>query len=199
MGVMLICMLISTAVGTAAALVVLRIVQRLAGRTIGQWVAIVVGVLIGGASLLPIVIWMSASTTTTIIGMDSQEGARRLGYLGLPDRSTSDFCYRISLVGVAVLADFDMPEADFLAWMKSRNFNVVEFDHTTGGSSIHVPGQNMSADAEVWPVRQYESGATLTVKRGYCYFTAKPDNLDNTDTIIYDLDSGRVYVRLTLY
>jgi hypothetical protein len=71
---------------------------------------------------------------------------------------------------------------------------VDEFDLASGQSTINLP-----CDTVVYPVRQYETRTPLTVTRGYCYFAAKSDNPDNTVRVIYDLDSGRVYVQYTTY
>jgi len=196
---LLFCLIISTALGFAGAYAIDRIARRWTSRTAGQWTALAAGLLVTAALFLPVTNWMTDAVAETVIGMDPHEAAKRLDFLGLPDHATSDICYRMSPVGITVLAAFDMPEEEFLAWMKSRNWNVVTFDLSAGRSLIHVPDPDVSFEPVVYPVRQFKSRTPLPVKHGYCYFTQKADNPDNTDRVIYDLDSGRVYVQCTTH
>ena len=164
--------------------------QRLGAPRIGQVTAILAAITALSAVFLPTLNWMTDTATTTVIGMDWEGGGARLTSLGLPENSASDICYRSSIVGVTFLADFDISEADFLAWMQLQDWGIVPFDLNSGRTSI---------DASVHPVREYDPETPLAIERGYCFFTSKPNNPDNTTTVIYDLDTGRAYVRCTTY
>lgn len=154
-------------------------------------------------SLTPLfLVSLAKAGTTTLIDLNPREGEKRLSFVGLPKNTTSDFCYRVSVVGTTLLADFQMTEADFLSWMETQNWKAVPFDHGPDERFIPIDLGSKSgfeADSVVYPVRQYESRLPKQVKRGHCFFSSKPNNPDNTIRIIYDRDEKRTYVEHTTY
>ncbi len=142
--------------------------------------------------LWPITQWCAGASTTTRIAMNPRDGEKRLEFVGLPSNTTSDFCFRSSLVGVTILADFQMSEEDFLRWMISQGWNAVPFQIEDDEPMIQLP-DGTYMEVTVYPVRDYKSGKQTTVHRGYCCLTPGKDISDNTKKIIYDLNSGRAY------
>ena len=200
MGIALVALATSGVIGIAAGYLVLRIARYYGKPVAGLLGAIVVAFVAAVSSLYPVLFLYVDAATETLIAMDPREGEARLRFVGLPPNTTTDFCYRFSPVGVTILADFNMSEADFLAWMDSRKWKAVEFSFGPNETGIDwTDGAHTYLDMTVYPVRQYESHTPLQVKHGYCFYKSRPDNPDNTVTVIYDLDSGRAYVQHTTY
>jgi len=160
--------------------------------------AIVVGVALILVLFVPVCRLLANATTTTLIGVNPRVGERKLEPYGLPPNTTSDFCYRFSLVGITILADFQMAEADYLAWVNSQGWEPHRF-HTQGGDSwVELP-DGLHVTTEVYPVREYDSRTARIVENGWIAYTADPRDWDNTITSIYDLDAERVYFIRTTY
>jgi hypothetical protein len=196
--VLLLAPLCSLVAGIAAALSV-RWMAKLCGFSkIGCGVSSCVGILLFVVLFVPMFGWVAAALTTTLIDVDPRVGERRLEPYGLPPNTTSDFCYRFSLAGITVLADFQMPEADYLAWVKSQGWEPKRFDTKEGNSRAEL-SDGSSVDTEVYPVRQFDTPTPKVIKSGWIAYTEDPQNWDNTKTAIYDLDTGRVYFMHTTY
>src|SRR5436190_6250726 len=121
--------------------------------------AILSGFAVAMALFVPTLVLLGKASTTTLVDMDPREGERRLKPWGLPASTTSDFCYRHSFVGVEVMADFQMSEANFLRWMRTQNWTAVPFQIENDYDFIPVNGGAVGqADSVVYPVRQYEDG-----------------------------------------
>jgi hypothetical protein len=198
-GVILVGALLAMVAGWGVGLLFFAIGRRIGARRSTE-IATLVGLGFAVISFVPVLGWLAQISTTTLIAMDPRQGEKKLEHFGLPPNATSDFCYRISAVGVMVLADFQMDEPDFQSWMNAQKWKAVPFELGPDESSIQVDGGAVTtADTEVYPVRQYESRTGHKVSRGYCYFWAKPDNPDHTTRIIYDRDTNRAYLEHTTY
>ena len=192
----LIAILLAPLAGFVASRVGRLFSSRVASRRIGRWV----GLMSFAVFLVGLPYWMSRPSV--YIDMPSAEGERLLRHVGLPSGTTEDFCYRFSLVGVTVLADFTISEPEFLRWMGSQGWTASRFhtDGTDGFVACAVEGGGKHyVDVSVSPVRTYDAGVELVPKEGYVFFTSHPDHADNTTTIIYDLEAGRAYYRATTY
>ena len=188
--------------GIVTSCLIMWIGRRLRTRRTINILAALSGIAVVLASVIPAIVLLSTTATTARIAIDPREGEKRLAQFGLPANTTSDFCYRISAVGISVLADFQMSEADFLSWMSSQRWKTVAFDHGPNESAITVENANFPnfhTDDLVYPVREYESRTERQVKRGYCYYWSMPGNFDNTIKIIYDRDTNRAYLEHTTY
>jgi len=147
-------------------------------------VAIITGVLVSCISFAAVFQWAQRASTTTVIGASSDVADQIMAFLGMPPGTAADFSYRRSVGGTRLVADFRMQEEDYLRWMRSQGWN---------------PARIAKAGVTVYPVRGYDSGNELQVKQGWCYCFQKPDNPDNTETFTFDAETGRAYVRLTLW
>lgn len=106
-----------------------------------------------------------------------------MAFLELPSGTATDFSYRRSVGGIPFVADFQMTEDDFLQWMRARGREPVRI----------AEGETVA-----YPVRDYEAGNVLRVKRGWYVRVQKPDNPNDTETFTFDAETGRAYVLLTL-
>ena len=198
MGIIILSLGLAYAGGTVFGVAAFQAARRLRIGILTVNVAVIAGFVTVVALFIPIMIGVVAASTTMKIDMNPREGERCLSFIGLPANTTSDFCYRRSAVGVAVLADFQMAENDFLRWMQTQKWEAVPFELSTDEWLIPMNGGAVTmANSEVIPVRDYGSDTEVKLRRGYCYFWAMPDNRDYTIKIIYDLDTSRVYVELT--
>lgn len=200
MGLILFGFSLSCVVGVIVGKLVLRVLQRYDVGILRKAIAFILGVAVAFAMVAPTTRWLIRASTTTLVAMDSRKGEQRLELFGIPTGTTNDFCYRFSLFGVTIRADFEMAERDFHAWMKSQGWQTKrivsesEYWNTDGGSDIVLPDV-----AIVYPVRDYDLEQELEIRKGYYYFEYDQDNRDETTTVIYDLEAGRAYLVYTTY
>jgi hypothetical protein len=189
---LLLALLIAFVASRLARLFSTRVASRRIGRLVG----------LGSFAVLVVGLPWWLSQPTVYIDMPPAKGERLLCDVGLPPGTTEDFCYRFSFIGVTVLADFKMKEADFLRWMDSQGWKAKRFQ-TNGKdpfASLDLPdGRRDYEDVSVTPVRLQQASVETIPRQGYVFSTADPDHPDNTKKIVYDLEAGRAYYQHTTY
>jgi hypothetical protein len=184
MGLLLIVSGIAALLGLVAAVAVFWIVRRLHRPRWAVAMAIVAGLLAFCISLGPVFDQVISATKTIIVGDSSDVADSVMAFLEMPPGTATDFSYRRSLGGISFVADFQMKEDDYLKWMGSREWPVTR---------IAEDG------VEVYSVRGFETAESspLQVKHGWRYYWRNPDHPDNTRSLTFDAETGRVYVLLT--
>ena len=129
--------------------------------------------------------------------------------IGVPEVA-EDVDYRVCpAAGALVVLEFQIEEKDFLAWLASKGWEAHRF--------VREGDRNVWQDSEstlpkfapkdlpvtVTPVRSYLDGTyqEVEVKEGYYSDNYDPedDYDDSGDTVVYDLETGRTYLRRTTY
>ena len=184
MGLVLFSLAVAGGLGLLAGCALYRTVRLFGRPRWGITLAMFAGAAICCMSIVPVFTWMRSATTTIVIGASPDAADGVMSFLGLPTGTASDFSYRRSVQGTCFVADFLMKEEHYLDWMRSKGWNAVQVG---------------KEGAEVYPVRDFESGQVHHVARGWRYYRQKPDNPDCTETFTFDAEAGRAYVLLTLW
>lgn len=183
MGIIGLGLFLSAIAAFGAGRLVLRFTKRFKYPLLGQVISIAIGMLVFCGAFLLGTSTMLNILNRTYVDMDPREGEQLLGSYGLPEGTTSDFCYHTYYAadGRSVYADFEMTEVDFLAWMKAMDWPVSRIDE-------RFP-------ALVNPVRSTDADE---IKNGYVY------SIDNESSgawfeVTFDLDAKRAYLADTSY
>lgn len=198
MGVLILGVLLSAAMTAVALWLANLILGRFWKLSLGRPLSICLGILLSCILTLPATMLSIEFSTATRLNAPPRDGESRLAFVHIPPNTTSDFNYRYSLIGVTLLADFKMSEADYLAWMESQDLKPTRFEIKTDDQGFNG-ADYWGPVVRVLPVRTYSSGTSLQLHRGYRATTSMPNNPDNTTTYIYDLEDGRVYFMHTTY
>jgi hypothetical protein len=145
---------------------------------------------------MPTLYGMAWLTTTIKVGVSAEEAKAVLGLYGVPASAASDVSYRTAAYGCPVRIDFVMSESDFLSWMQSQGWTPERFTFQEEGEALTFPvrGENWNIHTDVTPIRDWASGTWVVVLDGYCYFRPGPEDFDGSLTIVYDLQTNRVYL-----
>jgi len=150
----------------------------------------------------------------------SSEAANEAGVTLQIPKGAHDVNYRVGFAGgTFAVIDFQITESDFLLWMQAQGWTPSRFVLNDEGDTVWADpgppfpdylglgraagvGSRPPLHVTVIPVKSWRNGTheEIEVKNGYYFDNYEVDVFDDSgDTVVYNMETGRAYVRRTSF